>query len=54
MAQANDTKSPLLELPLELRHKIYGFSSQRRNPKLIIKEYLEKIVVVELQPCSKI
>jgi hypothetical protein len=36
-------KSLLMSLPLEMRHKIFGFASQRpHGPYLILKEYLEK------------
>lgn len=31
-----------MKLPLEMRHRIYGFASQRPHPNLILKEYLEK------------
>lgn len=34
--------SRLMKLPLEMRHKVYGFASQRPHPQLILKEYLEK------------
>lgn len=34
--------SRLMKLPLEMRHRIYGFASQRSHPNLILKEYLEK------------
>ncbi|TID19779.1 hypothetical protein E2P81_ATG06947 [Venturia nashicola] len=34
--------SRLMNLPLEMRHKVYGFASQRPHPNLILKEYLEK------------
>jgi hypothetical protein len=36
-------KSFLMGLPLEMRHKIFGFAAQRpHGPYLILKEYLEK------------
>lgn len=34
--------SRLMKLPLEMRHKVYGFASQRAHPNLLLKEYLEK------------
>ncbi|KAE9971625.1 hypothetical protein EG327_009786 [Venturia inaequalis] len=34
---------PFMKLPLELRHKVYDFVSQRDHPNLILKEYFEKI-----------
>jgi hypothetical protein len=42
MAQNAAEPCFLLTVPLEIRHKIYGFASQRRYPNLILKEYLEK------------
>jgi hypothetical protein len=42
MAQNAAEPCFLLAVPLEIRHKIYGFASQRRYPNLILKEYLEK------------
>jgi hypothetical protein len=42
-APGSEGKSLLMGLPLEMRHKIFGFASQRpHGPYLILKEYLEK------------
>jgi hypothetical protein len=42
-ASGPEGKSFLMGLPLEMRHKIFGFAAQRpHGPYLILKEYLEK------------